>query len=195
LPYATRASRILVPTKEDVRGKAMSPDLDILALQNAQQQSGGGLGLSIEIIGATVLACALLTATVMLLSKYRRRKDAMILRERQARLQMQELCPDGWAARIILYGDGAPLPDDAPGGRNVCVEWTEYEADASGHTEVAVARRMWARTIAGALRGMLADRQLDVELEKIERRVLEDTPGGGGETGPQAAGPQAGPSR
>jgi hypothetical protein len=173
----------------------MTQALHILALQNTQQQSGGGLGVSIEIIGATVLACALLTATVLLLSKYRRRKDAMILRERQARSQMQELCPDGWAARITLYGDGAPLPDDAPGGRNVCVEWTEYESDSSGHTEVAVARRMWARTITGALRGMLADRQLDVELELIEKRVLEDTPGSGGETGPPATGPQGRPSR
>jgi hypothetical protein len=35
---------------------------------------------------------------------------------------------------------------------------------------------MWARTITGALRGMLADRQLDVELEQIEKRVLEDSP-------------------
>jgi hypothetical protein len=168
----------------------MTPALHILALQNTAQQSGGGLGVSIEIIGATVLACALLTATVLLLSKYRRRKDAMILRERQARSQMQELCPEGWAARIILYGDGAPLPDDAPGGRNVCVEWTEYESDPAGHTDVAVARRMWARTITGALRGMLADRQLDLELEKIERRVIDDMTRGGGETGPPAAGPR-----
>jgi hypothetical protein len=173
---------------------AMTSTLHILALQNTQQQSGGGLGVSIEIIGATVLACALLTATVLLLSRYRRRKDAMILREREARSQMQELCPDGWAARIILYGEGAPLPDDAPGGRKVCVEWTEYESDPSGHTEIAVARRMWARTIIGALRGMLADRQLDVELEKIEKRVLEDS-AGGGETGPPATGPLGGPTR
>jgi hypothetical protein len=172
----------------------MTSTLQILALQNTQQQSGGGLGVSIEIVGATVLACALLTATVLLLSRYRRRKDAMILREREARSQMQELCPDGWAARIILYGEGAPLPDDAPGGRKVCVEWTEYESDPSGHTEIAVARRMWARTIIGALRGMLADRQLDVELEKIEKRVLEDS-AGGGETGPPATGPLGGPTR
>jgi len=103
---------------------------------------------------------------------------------------MQELCPDGWAARIALDGDGAPLPDDAPAGeRKVCVEWTEYGHDAAGHTEVAVARRMWARTISGALRGMLADRELDVDLEQIERKVIEDT-SGGGETGPPAAGPR-----
>jgi hypothetical protein len=150
--------------------------------------------VSLEIVGATVIACVVLTVTVLLLSRYRRRKDATILREGQARSQMQELCPDGWAARIILYGDGAPLPDDAPGERKVCVEWTEYEADSSGRTEVAVARRMWARTVSGALRGMLADRQLDLELELIEKRVLEDT-AGGGETGPPATGPPAGPSR
>ena len=169
--------------------------LHILAPQNTPQQKGGDLGVSIEIVGAVVLACALLTATVLLLSRYKRRRDAMMLREWRARERMQELCPDGWAARIMLYGDGAPLPDDAPSGeRHVCVEWTEYEHDAAGHTEVAVARRMWARTITGALRGMLADRELDVELEKIERKVIEDTSEGGG-TGPPATGPQAGPTR
>ena len=170
--------------------------LHILAAQNVPQEKGGGLGVSIEIVGATVLACALLTATVLLLSRYKRRRDEMMVREWRARERMQELCPDGWAARIVLYGDGAPLPDDAPsaGERNVCVEWTEYEHDAAGHTEVAVARRMWARTITGALRGMLADRELDVELEKIERKVIEDS-SEGGETGPPAAGPQAGPTR
>lgn len=153
--------------------------LHLLALQNGPQQKGGGLGVSIEIVGATVLACALLTATVLLLSRYKRERDALALRESRARERMQELCPDGWAARIILYGEGAPLPDDVPDGeRNVCVEWTEYEHDGAGRTEVAVARRMWARTITGALRGMLADRELDVELERIERKVIEEASGG-----------------
>jgi hypothetical protein len=168
--------------------------LHILAMQNVPQEKGGGLGVSIEIVGATVLACALLTATVLLLSRYKRRRDLMVLRERQARREMEELCPDGWAARIVLYGEGAPLPDDAPGERKVCVEWTEYESDSAGRTGVAVARRMWARTIAGALRGMLADRQLDVELEKIERKAMRDISDGGG-TGPPAAGPRGAPGR
>ena len=171
----------------------MTSVLHTLAMQNTTQQSGGSLGVSIEIIGATVLACALLTATELLLSRYKRRREAMVLRETQARREMQELCPDGWAARIVLYGDGAPLPDDAPGERKVCVEWTEYQSDSAGHTDIAVARRMWARTITGALRGMLADRQLDIELEKIERKVMRDISDGG--TGPPAAGPQAGPGR
>jgi hypothetical protein len=169
--------------------------LHILALQNTPQQKGGGLGVSIEIVGATVLACALLTATVLLLSRYRRRRDTMLVRESLARQRMQELCPDGWMARIVLYGEGAPLPDDAPSGeRKVCVEWAEYEHDEAGHTDVAVARRMWSRTITGALRGMLADRELDMELEKIEQKVIGDTSEGGG-TAPPAAGPQAGPTR
>jgi hypothetical protein len=150
--------------------------LHTLAMQTGPNEGGGGgLGVSAEIIGAAVLACALLTATILLLSRYKRRRDLMMLRERQARRQMQELCPDGWAARIVLYGEGAPLPDDSPGERKVCVEWTEYESDSAGHTDVAVSRRMWARTISGALRGMLADRQLDVELEKIEKKVLKDS--------------------
>jgi hypothetical protein len=157
--------------------------LHIIGVQIGAQphHQSGGLGVSIEIVAATVLACALLTATVLLLSRYRRRKDAMAIRESLARERMQELCPDGWTARIVLYGDGAPLPDDAPSGdRKVCVEWAEYEHDAAGHTDVAVARRMWSRTITGALRGMLADRELDVELEKIERKVIGDGSEGGG---------------
>ena len=168
----------------------MTTALHILALQNTAQKSGGSLGVSIEIVGATVLACALLTATVLLLTKFRRHRDPMFFREQHARERMQELCPNGWRARIVLYGDGAPLPDDAPtiGDRHVCVEWTEYESDPAGHTEVAVARRMWSRTITGALRGMLADRELDAELEKIERKVIEDS-SGGGEHHPPAAGP------
>src|SRR5215208_2426675 len=174
----------------------MTGVLHILAMQNGPQEKGGGLGLPIEILGATLLACALLTATVLLLSRYKRRRDAMIVKEWQARQRMQELCPDGWAARIVLYGDGAPMPDDAPAAqdRHVCVEWTEYEHDAAGHTDVAVARRMWSRTITGALRGMLADRELDVELERIEKKVIEDTSEGGG-TGPPATGPQGAPGR
>ena len=164
----------------------MTPALHILALQNTTQQSGGGLGVSAEIIGATVIACLLLTGTVLLLSRYRQRRDALVLRERQAREQMQELCPDGWKARIVLYGEGAPMPDDAPDvHRKVCVEWTEFEQTPMGQSRVAVARRMWAKTIPGALRGMLADRQLDVELEKIERLVI-----GGGKHGPHTAGPR-----
>ena len=84
---------------------------------------------------------------------------------------------------------GPRCPTTLRGERKVCVEWTEYAHDSAGHTDVAVARRMWARTITGALRGMLADRQLDAELEKIERKVLEDF-SDGGETSPPAAGPR-----
>jgi hypothetical protein len=150
--------------------------LHILAMQNVPQEKGGGLGVSIEIVAATVVACALLTATILLLTRLRRKRDPMLFRESHIREEMQELCPNGWTARIVLYGEGAPLPDDVPpgGDRKVCVEWAEYQPDQAGHVDVAVARRMWARTITGALRGMLADRQLDRELEQIEQQVIRD---------------------
>jgi hypothetical protein len=135
--------------------------------------------VSAEILGAAILACLILTGTVLLLSRYRKRRDALILRERAAREQMQKLCPNGWTARIVVYGEGAPMPDDVPSAdRRVCVEWTEYEPDPAGHSQVAVARRMWATTISGALRGIVADRQLDHELEEIERTVLEESRSG-----------------
>jgi hypothetical protein len=161
----------------------------LLALQNTTQREGGSLGVPGEIIIASAIACALLTATVLLLTRYRHKKEPMVLRERDAREQMQVLCPDGWSARIVIYGSGAPMPDDAPpsGEQHVCIEWAEYEHSQGGNAEVAVARRMWSRTITGALRGMIADRQLDLELEEIERRVIQDDDGGG-ETGPSAAG-------
>lgn len=169
----------------------MAPAVHPLAVHGPATHSSGTLGASIEIVAAMAIACLLLIVTVLLLTKFKRHHDAMIVRERDARERMQELCPNGWSARILLYGDGAPLPDDAPstGERKVCVEWTEYDSDPAGHTEVAVARRMWARTITGALRGMLADRELDLELEEIERKVIEDTTPGGGETRPPATGP------
>ena len=141
----------------------------------------GGLGVPLEILGAAILACGLLTVTVLLLNRFQKRRDQLVLREHNARAQMEELCPSGWSARITLYGTDAPLPDDAPpsGEQLVCVEWTEFEADPAGRTDVAVSRRMWSRTIAGALRGMIADRRLDYELEQIEQIAVDD-----GESGP-----------
>jgi hypothetical protein len=157
----------------------ISTALQIVAVSSAPQEKGGGLGVSAEILGATILACLILTATVLLLSRHRKRRDALIVRERAAREQMQELCPNGWTARIVVYGEGAPMPDDVPSSdRQVCVEWAEYEPDSAGHNQVAVARRMWAKTISGALRGIVADRQLDHELEEIERSVAEESTSG-----------------
>jgi hypothetical protein len=136
----------------------------------------------LEILGATILGCLIVTATVLLLTRYRKRRDALVMRERTAREQMQELCPNGWSARIMVYGEGAPLPDDVPSeDRRVCVEWAEYEPDPEGHNQVAVARRMWAKTISGALHGIVADRTLDRQLEEIEQSVMAES--GGGETG------------
>jgi hypothetical protein len=140
--------------------------------------SQGGVGVPAEIVIAVGAACLLLALTVLALGKLQRRRDPLEVNERETRVEMNRLCPDGWSTRITIYGDRSPLPDDAPPaeeGRRVCVEWTEYAATETGGRRVAVARRMWARTIPGALRGVIADRRLDAQLEEIERTAtVED---------------------
>jgi hypothetical protein len=81
---------------------------------------------------------------------------------------MGELCPHGWQAQITLYGWGAPMPADAPPSRVPLVEleWKQFAEEAG---RVAVARRVWAPTIAEALQSMVEDRRTDVALEQIEQ--------------------------
>ena len=139
--------------------------------------ASGGIGVALEVVLAVVVGCALLTVTVLLLGRHQQRRRTRLHEERAARQAMDEMCPQGWSARITLYGERAPLPDDAPDGREgrrVAVEWTEFERTERGGTQAAVTRRMWARTIPGALRGVVADRRLDRELEEIENRALMD---------------------
>ena len=86
---------------------------------------------------------------------------------------MGELCPHGWQAQIKLYGWGAPVPDDAPPSRVPLVElkWERFD-DEFGR--VAVARRVWAPTIAQALQAMVDDRRTDIALEQIEESMAEE---------------------
>src|SRR4051812_16180005 len=94
------------------------------------QTASGELGVALEVVLAVVAGCALLTLTVLLLGRYQHRRRTRFHEERTARQSMDEMCPQGWSARITLYGEHAPLPDDAPDGREgrrVAVEWTEFE--------------------------------------------------------------------
>jgi hypothetical protein len=103
----------------------------------------------------------------------RRRLLAAANAERRTRALMSELCPQGWRAQITLFGPGDVMPADAPSGDRayVALDWAELEGDSD---RVAVARRVWAPTIAEALEAMVADRRTDETLEQIERGAAPD---------------------
>lgn len=85
---------------------------------------------------------------------------------------MGELCPHGWKAQVTIYGWGAPVPADAPASRVPLVEleWSQYDEQTG---QVAVARRVWAPSIAEALQVMVEDRRTDLSLEQIEQEAAE----------------------
>jgi hypothetical protein len=85
---------------------------------------------------------------------------------------MGELCPGGWQAQITLTGEGGPLAPDAPPARvpPVALEWTRFD-ERSG--QALAARRVWARSIGGALQAMIDDRATDVALERGERETWQ----------------------
>jgi hypothetical protein len=86
---------------------------------------------------------------------------------------MGELCPRGWQAQITLYGDGAPVPLDAPPARAPLVEleWQQFDGEPR---QVIAARHAWARTIGGALQMMVDDRSTDLDLEQLEHAGGEE---------------------
>jgi hypothetical protein len=101
----------------------------------------------------------------------RRRVIADAGAERRTRALMSELCPHGWRAQITLFGPGDDLPAGAPRGdrARVALDWAELNAE---HDRVAVARRVWAPTIAEALEAMVSDRRTDETLEQIEQGAV-----------------------
>jgi hypothetical protein len=133
-----------------------------------------------EIVVAMALACLLLIGTVLLLDRFRedKRRKRLALDEARARAVMEDLCPQGWTANITLYGSRAPLPDDVPPVKELRVrlDWAELTDDGHGGRVAAVVRRLWAKTLPGALNGMVADRRLDRELEEIEHSAVAKGP-------------------
>jgi len=151
---------------------------------------GGGLVLASGVQGGhaqapaqeallIALAIAAMAAACVLISIHVRRRyrgPRPVADQWQALAVMGELCPHGWQAHITLYGWGAPVPDDAPPSRvpPVELEWKQFEEE---YGRVAVARRLWARTIDEALQTMVEDRRTDMALEQIERAMYEDDDG------------------
>ncbi len=125
-----------------------------------------------------VLLIAAMTATCVVIAWYLRRRQRrsrpVAADQWQALAVMRELCPDGWRARLTVYGADAPLPPEAPVSRvpPVGLEWTQFEGRRG---RIAVERHLWAPTIDHALQAMVEDRQTDIILEQIEQAAHEPT--------------------
>jgi len=126
-------------------------------------------GYETLVIGAAIVALATAALLIALYLRRRARRPKSVRDQWQALAVMGELCPEGWQAEITLYGWGAPIPSDAPDARvpPVELEWKQFEQEPP---RVAVARRLWAPTIAQALETMVQDRATDRLLEQIERQ-------------------------
>jgi hypothetical protein len=128
-----------------------------------------------ETLVILALIGALAVASVCIFRYLRRRnmRAKPVVDQWQALTVMGELCPHGWQAQITLYGWGAPVPDDAPPSRVPLVEleWKQFDEEPGS---IAVARRVWAPTIASALQTMVEDRRTDVALEQIEQAAQDE---------------------
>jgi hypothetical protein len=122
------------------------------------------------LVGLVIGGMALLSVLIFLYTRRHYRQPKPVSDQWQALAVMGELCPHGWQAQITLYGWGAPVPADAPAWRVplVGLEWKQFEEHEG---RVAVARRVWAPTIAEALQAMVEDRRVEVTLEQIEQAV------------------------
>ncbi|MGP0101839.1 MAG: hypothetical protein ACLPUT_09515 [Solirubrobacteraceae bacterium] len=125
------------------------------------------------VIALVITLMALAVAQIATYLRRRHLRPKPVTDEWQALAVMGELCPDGWQAKLTLYGWGAPVPDDAPPARvpPVELEWKQFDEEP-GH--VVVERRVWAPTIEAALQTMVDDRRTDLTLEQIERAADED---------------------
>jgi hypothetical protein len=115
-----------------------------------------------------MLAIAVMAVACVLIFRDVRRRDRQpkrVLDQWQTLAAMGELCPRGWQAQITLYGEGAPVPPDAPPARAPLVEleWQQFDGEPR---QVTMARRAWARTIGGALQMMIDERHTDPSIER-----------------------------
>jgi hypothetical protein len=135
--------------------------------------AGHAPGEQTLLVIALSVALALALALAVLHLRRSRRQVRPVRDEWAALAVMGELCPHGWKAQVTIYGWGAPVPADAPASRVPLVEleWSQYDEQTG---QVAVARRVWAPTIAQALEVMVEDRRTDLSLEQIEQEAAED---------------------
>jgi hypothetical protein len=115
-----------------------------------------------------MLAIAVMAVACVLIFRHLRRREQQPKRvsdQWQTLAVMGELCPRGWQAQITVYGDGAPMPLDAPPARAPLVEleWVQFDGEPQ---QARTTRRAWARSINGAMQMMVDDRCTDLSLER-----------------------------
>jgi hypothetical protein len=99
----------------------------------------------------------------------KRRFRAAATAELRARAMMDELCPHGWQAEIVLYSSAEELPQEAPDP-----DHTRVQLDWEALHEPAVSRRVWAQDVNQALEAMVAERVTEKTLHQIEQQALAD---------------------
>ena len=128
---------------------------------------------ALTLVGAAIIGGLLLKLAERVVPGVRRalrshkRLRAAAAVELRARAMMDELCPDGWQAQILMFSSAEELPDDAPepARTRILLEW-----ELLG--QPAVTRQIWARDIKQALEAMVAERITDDTLQQIEQRAL-----------------------
>jgi hypothetical protein len=141
------------------------------AIRSGSSAAGRSLAVVAQLELVLAGAVLLVLAGLLLSRELRRWRAARRPHgdEVRARALMGELCPNGWQARVTLYGSAQASPRSD--GALVAVDWFELPGE---HSEPPLTRRVWAPTIAEGLAGMVEDRRTDEVLERIERLANAD---------------------
>jgi hypothetical protein len=137
------------------------------------------IALPMTIIATAVAGWLLIKMLEGLVPRLRRRLQIRIARRRRlraaataeisARAMMDELCPHGWQAEIVLFGSADQVPEEAPDPA-----WTRVQLDWTQLHDSATVRRIWAPDIRQALEAMVAERIAEETLQQIEQQALAD---------------------
>jgi hypothetical protein len=158
----------------------MSVTAFAVQFSSGHHPKGGSLvGPALTLVVAAAIGWLVLTVLRRIVPPSRQRLNSRRIRRRRlhsaataelrARAMMDELCPHGWQAEIVMYSSAEELPEEAPDPDHVRVH-LDWEA----LHEQTVSRRVWAQDVHQALEAMVADRVTEDTLHQIEQQALAD---------------------
>ncbi len=133
----------------------------------------------LTLVATAAVGGALIAALDHLVTPLRRRRltrkanqrhlQDLATAEIRSRAMMDELCPEGWEAQLVVFSSADDLPYEAPDPavNRVALDWMDLR-------EPMVVHRVWAETIKQALAAMVDERVTDETLLQIEQRALAD---------------------